>query len=249
MPAKTIADVIQQLTQIIDWCSSRDHPAGYFACLYRRMTVAVQTAIAQNGFQNGTRMEQLDVIFANRYIDAWQAYQNNQPCSKAWKFAFDTCSNPRVVVFQHLLLGINTHINLDLCIAAAQTAPGDKIHDLEADFMAINQIIAAQSQQVQTILAKIWWPMRLLQKLSNKNEEAVLNFSMTTARKTSWANGVALATVSGQAHTNYISAIDNSVLKIAGRVVSPGFFLQWLLKAVKLTEGQQVKQNMLLLSH
>jgi len=248
MRATTIADVIQQQTQIIDWCISRNHPAGYFACLYRRITVAVQTAIAQNGFQNGTRMKQLDVIFANRYIDAWQAYQNNQPCSKAWKFAFDACSNQRFVVFQHLLLGINTHINLDLCIAAAQTAPDNKIHDLEADFMAINQIIATQSQQVQTILANIWPPMRLLQKLSNKNEEAVLNFSMATARKTSWTNGVALATISGQAHTNYIVAIDNSVLKIAGRVVSPGYLLQLVIKAIKLTERQQVKQNMLLLS-
>ena len=113
---------------------------GYFAVLYHRMTKAILEGIENGSFQDGARMQRLDTIFANRYLKAWHAYTANQPCSRSWKKAFDACRGDKLTVIQHLLLGINTHINLDLGIAAAETSPGEAIHDLEQDFLKINQL-------------------------------------------------------------------------------------------------------------
>jgi hypothetical protein len=40
-------------------------------------------------------------------------------------------------------MGINTHINLDLAIAAALTSPGTAIYSLEKDFNKINDVISS----------------------------------------------------------------------------------------------------------
>ena len=71
-------------------------------------------------------MEKLDVIFANRYIKAYYQYQTQQPASKTWEAAFVEADNYWIIVLQHLLLGMNAHINLDLGIAAAQISPKDE---------------------------------------------------------------------------------------------------------------------------
>ena len=84
-------------------------------------------------------MEKLDVIFANRYIKAYYQYQTQQPTSKSWEAAFVEADNYWIIVLQHLLLGMNAHINLDLGIAAAQISPKDEIHSLQNDFNTIIQ--------------------------------------------------------------------------------------------------------------
>lgn len=238
--ARSITEVISHLDNIIAWSQLNQNRIGYFATLYRRMTIAVQQGIQNSSFEDGSRMEQLDVIFANRYLQAWEAYINKQKCTNAWGKTFDACNSNNLIVLQHLILGINTHINLDLAIAAAQTCPGEKIYALQGDFEKINGVIASISQDVQDKLAGIWFPLRLLKKFSNKREEAVLNFSINAARKTSWANGVALALVQGQAHSNYIDMIDNSVVNIASRTIQPGLMVNFILWPVRMMESKNV---------
>jgi hypothetical protein len=240
--ASSINEVIAQLDHVIAWCKQQQSRIGYFATLYRRMTIAVQQGIQNNRFEDGNRMELLDVIFANRYLNAWEAYINKQPCTNAWCKAFDASKTTNLIVLQHLILGINTHINLDLGIAAAQACPGDKIYELKNDFEMINDVIASTSQQVQDTLGNIWFPLKALQKISNNREEAVLNFSITTARKTSWANAVALALVQGEAHTNYINLLDDKVVKIANRIANPGFAVSFVLRPVLKMEDKSVSK-------
>jgi len=141
MIVSTIPHVLNKLDEIILWCENAGSRQGYFAALYRRMTLAVLEEMLQNGFADNTRMEKLDVIFASRYIDAWSAYQNKQSISKGWQAAFSSCENSGLTVIQHLILGVNTHINLDLSIAAADTCVGTNILDLQSDYEKINNII------------------------------------------------------------------------------------------------------------
>ena len=238
--ASTIAEVITQLEDVIQWSRQNKSRIGYFASLYLRMTRAVQKGIANGSFEDGARMERLDVIFANRYLDAWQAYINNQPCPNAWCAAFDACKKSNLIVLQHLLLGINTHINLDLCIAAAETCPGNSINGLQNDFNKINAVIAAESEKVQLLLEKIWWPLKLLTRISNNREDAVLNFSIGIARECSWENALKLANGSTQFDGEYIKPVELLVLKIARRVINPGFLVSLLLKPVNFMENKNI---------
>ena len=239
--ASSLPEVIIHLDHIIDWCRKHNSRLGYFAVLYQQMTAAVLAAIKKNSFQDSGRMERLDTIFANRYLKAWDAYITKKPCSRAWKRAFDACGQENLTVIQHLLLGINTHINLDLAIAAAETAPGAAIHNLQTDFEKINQVIAATSDSIQLKLATIWFPLKALSRLSNGHEDAIINFSISKARKASWTNAIAISLTEDTTRDNYIAILDDTVVVIADRVINPGIGIRLLLHPVRAMEPPGVR--------
>ncbi|MBA2499912.1 MAG: hypothetical protein H0V30_09325 [Chitinophagaceae bacterium] len=241
--AGNMNDVLDQLDAIIHWCRQHQHRNGYFATLYKRMTLTVKQGIENMIFDDGPRMERLMVIFANRYLLAWESYNNNQPCTNAWCATFDACQQNDLAVLQHLLLGINTHINLDLGIACAQTVRGDQIHELQPDFDRINEVIASLMEHMQTALANIWFPLRFLQKITNNKEEAVLNFSLSTARKTAWANAITFSLLNEKMDTEHINFVDQRVVDIAKRIINPGRRLQFILRPVVWMENKDVSRN------
>lgn len=237
---QTITDVVLELDQIIAHCAATKNKAGYFAALYKSMTIAVKQGINNNVFENGQRMEHLDINFAKRYIDAFYAYNEGVSCSASWKLAFDSCKNDGLIVMQHLLLGINTHINLDLAIAAALTSPGNAITDLQHDFNKINDVISSLVNDVQEVLCDIWLPMRMLTKIANGRQEAVLNFSIDKARAVSWANAFALAEIMTEQQAAYIQQMDATVQQIGMGISSPGMLAIATLKAIRATEYDDV---------
>ena len=243
MELQNIADVITALEKIINECESAQNPQGYFAALYKRMTVAVSEGILNGSFEDGKRMERLDLVFAQRYLDAQNCYQEQQPCSASWQFAFNNCKNKSLIVLQHLLLGINTHINLDLAIAAAAIAPGNGIYALENDFNRINDVIASLVDDVQECLAKLWFPMRWLRRIAVHQQEAVLNFSIGTARKAAWANALLLANMDPQQQKIHIQQMDTSVKQIAQKICSPGLWSAFLLKFIRMTEYKDITRT------
>ncbi len=241
MPINTIAQVLDQLDDIINEAENLGSRQGYFAVLYRRMTLAVQQGIQQNVFKDGARMERLDVTFASRYIDAYHAYKNNLPLTKAWATAFDACKLNSLTVIQHLILGVNTHINLDLAMAAADTCPGETILPMLADYNKINDIIAALTDEVQFKLSKIWWPLKLLKNIVNSEQDAVIDFSIVEARRSAWISGVALANLQGEVRDGYFNTMDNAVVIIANRIINPGFFTNLLVKFIRLFEDKDIR--------
>ncbi len=238
--ATSVDDVITHLDNIIDWSKTKKSRIGYFATLYRNMTKAVKQGIADKTFTDGKRMELLDVIFANRYLHAWDAYVNKQRCSNAWCAAFDACDKNNLIVLQHLILGINTHINLDLGIAAAEACPGEEILNLKTDFDKINGVIASLMQRVQDDLSQVWPPLYFLEKIANKSEEPVLNFSIDLARKAAWQNALLLSKAAGHAKKNYIKVMDDTVLFLANRIINPGLSVRLILTPVLKMESRNV---------
>jgi hypothetical protein len=97
----------------------------------------VNEAILAGHFEDSARMERLDVAFANRYLDALESYHRGEELSKCWRTCFRAAHNWHPIVLQHLLLGIDAHINLNLGIAAAQTSPGTQLAGLRRDFESI----------------------------------------------------------------------------------------------------------------
>ncbi len=244
---KTIGDVIATLDTIVKDCEQTQNRAGYFAALYKRMTIAVSQGIANSRFEDGKRMEQLDMIFAQRYLSAYDAFRNSKDCSSSWQGALTGCGDRSLIVLQQLLLGINTHINLDLAIAAAAVAPGDAIHTLETDFNRINDVIASLVDDIQQCLEKVWFPMRWIDRIATKQEDSVLNFSIGIARKTAWKNAVMLAAMDEQQQAGYIKTMDTMVRKIGDRIMHPGLWPQILLRIIRMTEYENVARTIRLI--
>ncbi len=141
-PAETIDGLIGKLDQIVDWSYTTKSRLRYFAALYRKVTIKVKEGIAKDFFDDGERMERLDVIFANRYLAAFEVCRNNGQPTRCWSYAFRVTKQWWPIVLQHLLLGMNAHINLDLGIAAARAVPSAALPSLREDFNRINVILA-----------------------------------------------------------------------------------------------------------
>ena len=238
-PAQSISEVISNLDKIIDLSIAAKSRMGYFACLYRKMTVAVRKGIDDGFFADGHRMEKLDVIFANRYINAYYGRSKNLSITSSWKSSFDASLQPYTVI-QHLLLGMNAHINLDLGIAAAEVSKGADIQLLKKDFNLINDVIGSLINIVQQDLEEICTPMRLLKYVDNKSKESVINFSMTAARNTAWLNAVGLSAVPPTMLGAYINTLDSKIAIVANNIKSPNFSQNLILRSIRTFEPGNV---------
>src|SRR6185436_10526735 len=184
--------VVQALDGIIAECKARRSRLGFFAALYRQVTVHVREGIANGFFEDGPRMERLDALFASRYLDAFAARGAGQPVSEAWRVAFDTGLGSRATILQDLLLGVNAHINLDLGIAAAETSPGAAIEDLKADFDRINAILGEFVDAAQDVIDDFSPGMNTLDAVGGRTDEGLANFSLLIAREEAWLNAEVL---------------------------------------------------------
>jgi len=184
-PATTIDEVISVLQEIIDTESQKNSPLAYFPALYRLVTIRVKKGIAGREFNDPARMELLDVVFANRYIEAYKAWKNKRPFTGSWRIVFESGQKP-MLILQHLLLGMNAHINLDLGIAAAETMKGKELIGLQSDFNSINRILAEMTGKVQLRLGEVSPLLGLLDKVADTSDTFLVNFSMTEARDGAW---------------------------------------------------------------
>src|SRR5689334_23076521 len=116
---------------------------GYFAALYKRMTMAIRDGMRSGKFQDNARIERLDVEFAGRYIVTREQYFAGELHGQCWLQAYAATNSPQYTVLQQLLIGINPHIMIDLGVAAARTCPGDELTGLQQDFNTINTVIAS----------------------------------------------------------------------------------------------------------
>ena len=161
-------------------------PVGYFAAMYLGVTRVVRAGIDEHRFTTPDRLTNLTSVFAQRYVDAWHVHRAGERPSAGWAVAFDAADRWRPTVLQHLLLGMNVHINLDLAIASAQVAPGDEIQGLRADFDAINDVLAGLIQEVQDDLNLISPLYRFIDDVTGTVDRTVVNFSIGRARAEAW---------------------------------------------------------------
>lgn len=238
----SIADVVHELDQIIETCRQSESRLGYFPALYRKVTLRVAEGIERGEFVDGPRMERLDVIFARRYIDAYRAQEQGENCTASWKIAFDAGGSWQPIVLQHILLGINAHINLDLGIAAAQTTPGATLDDLEEDFNRINQILFELVAGVKEELTQVWPLLAGYDFIGGNLEDGFIRFSLSRAREHAWSVARRMAVVEGEGWQRELLRVDREAA-LRGRLLSqPPLRLRPILLAIRMTERGSTAQ-------
>lgn len=247
-PMKTIEEVIKKLDEIIAWSITNKSPIGYFACTYKSMTLAVLDGVKKKKFEDGKRMITLDLAFATRYFEALDNYQNKKKCSNAWFTAFEASKNKELLIMQHIILGINAHINLDLGVSAASIMPYRKVNLLQNDFNKINEVIASINQKVQDSLSKICYPIELVDQISQGQDNIILDFAISKARQTSWASAIILSNSINFIRPALINMIDNAATLIARNIIISTKTPPQLLKKMKTFESTDVAKNIKILS-
>jgi hypothetical protein len=241
IPAKTIDEVLGELDQIIETTVLENNFLGIFAFVYRRTTAQIQLAIRQKEFEDNERMELMDVAFANLYLTAYQRYADNQGCSASWEKAFKA-KHENITIMQHLLLGMNAHINLDLGVAAATFAPGPSVLIMKNDFMKVNQILNNLTNEMQARISRVSRLMFFLDLLGKNTDEKIANFSMVKARKYAWNLANLLAERDDEERKTMINIADHAIAALGGVFINPpGKLLKMALKIIAYFEEKDVK--------
>lgn len=243
MTATTIDEVIEILDDIIQTSKEEETSFGYFAALYQKVTISVQQKLTQDYFDDPQRMEKLDVIFANRYLEAYANYREGNPISASWERAFTLSDDSTLIVLQHLLLGMNAHINLDLGIAAAEISDGTTIQDLEGDFNKINELLSSLVGEVQQSLVKVWPLLTLLLKLANRVDDFLVNFSMKIARNGAWKFANTLSIGESENKQHLILTRDQQVSKITRFICHEKLLLRMIFRVLRMMEKGKPSQK------
>ncbi len=182
----TIDEVVARLEGIMDECARSGSRLGFFAALYHKVTCRVREGIRAGEFEDNARMERLDVVFANRYIHAWDRYRSGEGPTASWDVCFRAAGKRGLLVLQHLLLGMNAHINLDLGIAAVEVAGPGGLKAIRKDFNAINGILALLTGDVMSSLRRVSPLLSLLGLHATRYNSILIQFSLSNARDGAW---------------------------------------------------------------
>lgn len=254
--ATNINEVLAQLTQIIADAEKAGDRTGYFAALYYKVTAKVKEGIDKNEFENGPRMERLDVLFASRYLEAlreWQqapARSQSQTLTQSWKTAFEATRSSSLLVLQQLLLGINAHINLDLGIAAVEATQGSQfaatqggqLDDIQKDFDAINTIIGSLTFEVIHEIDRVSPLLSLIGLHADNTDSLLIQFSIGNARDGAWCFAEELSKKSGSDYAACIDARDKDIAKLAQTLIKTSGLIGLTLWIIHLFEWKSARK-------
>lgn len=247
----SIDEVLIQLKEIVSKERAAENPKNaLFATLYLYVTAVVKATIlgkikdsGKLKFEDNKRMENLDVIFAKRYIDAYNAYKNGQPLSESWKRALGFENTDAMIPLQNILMGINAHINLDLGIATSEAVriAGDNpafqndMMSIKGDFNTINVILNKLTKTVEKSLAQSSILLQNVIKYGKDFESKIAGFSIEVAREAAWT--FALETYVTKDLDKTIKEKDAKVANYAKELSQPSNgWIQFVVKIMKMLE-------------
>lgn len=219
MPSTHIDHVIRRLEYVIQWALKNNSRIGYFACLYERVTIEVDSNLDLQYFKQNDEMMRFDIIFAEYYLLAFEGYMRGEEIPKVWQLAFDKTNDPRLTVLQHLLLGMNAHINLDLAVTVSNVATPDTLDDLKGDFYAINKVLSSLVDLVQDQIGEIYKSVKFFDRLFGRLDEKLVDKLMARYRDRAWQLAVELTNLHGHERIAKIKETDENMAKWASRYI------------------------------
>ncbi|SHJ94028.1 DUF5995 family protein [Pseudozobellia thermophila] len=212
--------MLRQLDVIIDTAIATNSRMGLFAYVYRRTTAQILKEVELGNFEDNDRMVKFDVEFANFYLDAYHAYSNGLEVSRSWDFAFKNAKEP-LTILQHVMLGINTHINLDLAMAVSTVMRERELAEIENDYNTVNRILSDIVNEMQDRLGRVSPLLFMLDWAGKNSDEKIIDFSMAKAREVSWGNANLLWGLGIEHQGEAIKNIDGVVLKLSEFIKAP----------------------------
>lgn len=189
---QTIEEVIERLDRIIERSIEENSCLGIFAYVYRRTTEGIKQGIESNRFEDPVRMEAFDVVFANLYLKAYEAFRADQDPGQSWLACFDS-ADKSLSVLQHVMMGMNAHISFDLGIATADVVKDKQIDDLLEDFNRVNEILKELIDEMQDSIGSVSWLFYLLDRLWGNVDEKLIDRGIREFREHAWQLAVQLS--------------------------------------------------------
>jgi hypothetical protein len=242
MRATTVEQAVRYLREAAEAAAERNQRWGYFAALYHRVTKSIGERIEAGYFEDAARMGKLDVAFANRYFDALDAYLEGRDApTRAWRVALETTERPEATILQHLYLGLNAHLLIDLGVAAAETCPKGAISGVRGDFFRINDAVRDLMDGFHRDLAVV---SPALGRLEHKAGWAWKQGSMLvlgTARAVAWRTAERLAPRDPEGMAAGVEEADGVATFIARRIATPSWLERGIWRSIRAEESDDAR--------
>lgn len=181
--------------QVKQWEAAGDHRAIFLSC-YAMMTENMLKAIESGRFRDGPWVSALLHRFADYYFDALECYDCGDKVPEAWRQVYEATLHQKLHVLQHLLLGVNAHINYDLVLTLYEmlraewpSLSTEGRQRRRADHLMVNQVIAETIDQVQDEVVERYDPfMDIIDRLLGRMDERFLSALVSNWRGEVWEN-------------------------------------------------------------
>ncbi len=217
--------------------------SGYFPAMYARVTDRIRSAAIEGRFDNGDGMARFADSFAGWYL---RPRSGTRPVPACWQASWDVTGDRRLLIVQHLLTGINAHVNHDLPQVVVQLAAerGD-LNGMRADFDAVNDVLSDTMPDVLRDLGRVSAWVNIA---AARGGGRLFRFSLQAARAQAWRAAVRLDRLDGTARAADIAEIDRLVSVLAYLVTHQGRPATWALRAGRWLEEddpQRVTRDLL----
>lgn len=224
-----LADTIEELRAA---ASAAEDASGHFPAMYARVTDRIDRAATAGEFADPVGMRRFAREFAGWYL---RPRAGIEPIAGAWRASWDVGSDHRLLVVQHLLLGINAHVNHDLgqVVVALADERGTGPAELRADFDAVNTVLAATMPDV---LADLGRATRWVNRAAAWGADRWFHFSLTAARDQAWRFAVATHPLDATRRAAAAAELDRLVCVLAQLVTRPVRPVSWLVPLARRLE-------------
>jgi hypothetical protein len=187
--------IIRMQSLLEQWEPRSDLRAVFLSC-YTLMTRNMIASIQAGRFHDPLWVNNLLEHFAGYYFTALDAHDfGAESCPVIWQVTFNAVGNKNTRAVQHLLLGVNAHINYDLVLALCDllepewaALPLEKRAQRYEDHCLINQIIAETIDEVQDQVLEHYSPkMDLVDRALGRLDEWLISRLITGWREQVWS--------------------------------------------------------------
>lgn len=227
-PDDVLTETVQQLRSFALQASDA---SGFFPAMYAQVTTAVQERCRAGTFGNPKAMAGFAATFAGYYTGA---IADRSRAGRCWQASWNVAHDRNLLIVQHLLLGINAHVNHDLpqTVVAVADRTGD-LHSIRADFDAINDVLADTFHGITRRLDRV---ARWTNGLAALGGGRAFNFSLRAARNQAWAAAVRMHPMGGPPRRAYVRELDELVTVLAYLATRPRFPLSLALPVLRRLE-------------
>ncbi len=189
---KSLSRLVQQ------WQTTNDRRA-IFAHTYYLMTTNMLNALESGEFHDREWVADLLDKFAGYYFSALDEYERIPTATPpVWKVAFQVAENANSFTVQHLLLGVNAHINYDLTKTLIdvlkdewKTAGPELKQSRYEDHTDVNRIIEKTLDETQELVIARYSPvLDKLNQVSFNLDDLVISSLIRSWREQAWQHAV-----------------------------------------------------------
>jgi hypothetical protein len=241
-PYSSVEDTYLRMQCLEQALRLRDDPRAVFASIYVDTTAEVKRFLDDGAFLDEPWSRRYTAIFADQYRRAFYDWERGARHRVAgpWRIAFQAAARGEALIAQHLLLGVNAHVNYDLANTLAEVGLDGDREQKRLDHFLLNDILGGIVDRQMSLLQTLYAPglAQLPQPIEDLTED-LFYVGLSTGRGHAWNRAVAIYDANNPFTRFWIRSLNATEAEgLAAVILSPGLSPGLMQLLHRLEQGQ-----------